>query len=255
MASRGLSRRQFLRRAGGGAGIVAVGLGGSTALHHAQAQHLAPDETTEVGMPGHDGTPRAPVARPAALAEQRADAQYAFFNEEQVDTVAAIAERLWPGAPGKPGARDADVLNYIDLALAGAYMDLQDYYRRGLQALDDYTEAEYGQPFRRLAPEQQDDALRAVERGAASTFTWPTGQAFFNTIWTHTIEGMFADPVYGGNRDFAGWRLIEFDGAQPRYLRSDMQSDAKFTRAPILGLKQQYEEGASGGRSSQAGGE
>ncbi len=36
-----------------------------------------------------------------------------------------------PGAPGKPGARDAGVLNYIDLALAGAYADLQDFYRRG----------------------------------------------------------------------------------------------------------------------------
>ncbi len=65
---------------------------------------------------------------------------------------------------------------------------------------------------------------------------------------------MFADPVYGGNRDFAGWRLVEFDGAQERYLRSDMQTDAKFTRAPILGLKQQYDQRASTG-SSRAGGE
>jgi gluconate 2-dehydrogenase gamma chain len=255
MASRGLSRRQFLRRAGGSAGIVAVGLGGTTALHHAHAQHAAPDETAELAMPGHGTTPRATAAQPAALAEQRDDAQYAFFNDEQADTIAAIAERLWPGAPGKPGAREADVLNYIDLALAGAYLDQQDFYRRGLQALDAYTADTLGQPFRRLAPEQQDDVLRAVERGAASGFTWPTAQAFFNTLWTHTIEGMFADPVYGGNRDFAGWRLIEFDGAQPRYLRGDMQTDAKFTRVPILGLKQQYEERPAGERVAPAGGE
>ena len=80
--------------------------------------------------------------------------------------------------------------------------------------------------------------------------TQPTAQAFFNTLWVHTIEGMFADPIYGGNRDFAGWRLIEFPGAQQFYTRSDMQTDAKFTRMPILGLQQQYEE-----RRSQAGGE
>jgi hypothetical protein len=49
----------------------------------------------------------------------------AFFNSEDAATVAAFTERLVPGAPGKPGARDADVLNYIDLALAGAYADLQ----------------------------------------------------------------------------------------------------------------------------------
>jgi len=36
-------------------------------------------------------------------------------------TVAAFAERLMPGALGKPGARDTGVLNYIDLALAGAF--------------------------------------------------------------------------------------------------------------------------------------
>jgi gluconate 2-dehydrogenase gamma chain len=254
MASRGLSRRQFLRRAGGGAGVVAVGLGGSTALHHAHAQHLPSDEAAPLAMPGH-AAPRAQASPTPSLAEQRDDAQYAFFNVEQADTVAAIAERFWPGAPGKPGAGDADVLNYIDLALAGAYMDQQDFYRRGLQALDAYTQDEYGQPFRRPAPEQQDDVLRALERGQASGFDWPTAQAFFNILWTHTIEGMFADPVYGGNRDFAGWRLVEFDGAQARYLRSDMQTDAKFTRAPILGLKQQYEQRGAGAQATPAGGE
>jgi gluconate 2-dehydrogenase gamma chain len=235
--------------------MVAVGLSGTTALHHAHAQPLAPDEAAQVGGPGHDGAPRAQAAQPAALAQQRDDPQYAFFNPDQADTIAAIAERFWPGAPGKPGAREADVLNYIDLALASAYQDLQDFYRRGLHALEAYTQREYGQPFRRLAPEQQDEVLRAVERGEASDFTWPTAQAFFNTLWTHTIEGMFADPVYGGNRDFAGWRLVEFDGAQSRYLRSDMQTDAKFTRAPILGLKQQYEQRTSSERTSRAGGE
>ena len=56
----------------------------------------------------------------------------AFLNDDDAVTVAAFAERLMPGAPGKPGARDAGVLNYIDLALAGAYSDQQDFYRRGL---------------------------------------------------------------------------------------------------------------------------
>src|SRR2546430_14421682 len=56
----------------------------------------------------------------------------AFLNDEDAATVAAFTERLMPGAPGKPGARDAGVLNYIDLALAGAYAELQDFYRRGL---------------------------------------------------------------------------------------------------------------------------
>jgi hypothetical protein len=53
------------------------------------------------------------------------------------------------------------------------------------------------------------------------------------------MEGMFADPVYGGNRDFAGWRLVGFPGAQPIFTRTDMQSKEAFTRVPLIGLQAQ----------------
>jgi gluconate 2-dehydrogenase gamma chain len=144
-----------------------------------------------------------------------------------------------PGSPGKPGARDARVLNYIDLALAGAYADLQDFYRRGLAQLDQYCRGTYHQPFVRLNATQQDAVITALEEGKATGFTWPTPQAFFETVRTHTMEGMFADPVYGGNRDFAGWRLVGFPGAQPIFTRTDMQSKEAFTRVPLIGLQAQ----------------
>ena len=51
------------------------------------------------------------------------------------------------------------------------------------------------------------------------------------------MEGMFADPLYGGNRDFAGWRLVGFPGAQANFTPSDLKSSAEFTRAPIVGLQ------------------
>ena len=142
-----------------------------------------------------------------------------------------------PGAPGKPGARDAGVLNYIDLALAGAYADQQDFYRRGLAALDAYCRKTYKQAVRELSRRQQDEVITALEQGKATGFTWPTAQAFFNTLRTHTMEGMFADPVYGGNKDFAGWRLVGFPGAQPHFTTADMQSKQAFTRAPMVGLQ------------------
>ena len=119
-----------------------------------------------------------------------------------------------PGAPGKPGAHDAGVLNYIDLALAGAYADLQDFYRRGLAQLDAYCRKTYNEAFVHLDAAQQDEVIAALEEGKATGFTWPTAQEFFNTVRTHTMEGMFADPIYGGNKDFAGWRLVGFPGAQ-----------------------------------------
>ena len=147
-----------------------------------------------------------------------------------------------PAAPGKPGARDAGVLNYIDLALAGAYADLQDFYRRGLAQLEEHCRATYRESFVRLGAARQDDVIRTLEEGRAAAFTWPTAQEFFNTIRTHTMEGMFADPVYGGNKDFAGWRLVGFPGAQPVFTPADMQSRQAFTRAPIIGLQAQLKK-------------
>src|SRR5205814_7685847 len=92
----------------------------------------------------------------------------AFLNQDDAATIAAFAERLMPGAPGKPGARDADVLNYIDLALAGAYADLQDFYRRGLTALDQYCRGTYRELFVRLSVPQQDAVITALEEGKAT---------------------------------------------------------------------------------------
>ena len=135
--------------------------------------------------------------------------------------------------------RDAGVLNYIDLALAGAYSDLQDFYRRGLAALDAHCRTTYSKPFAQLTAAQQDEVITALEGGKATGFTWPSAQAFFNTVRTHTMEGMFADPVYGGNKDFAGWILVGFPGAQPLFSPADLQSRDAFAGAPIVGLQAQ----------------
>jgi gluconate 2-dehydrogenase gamma chain len=167
------------------------------------------------------------------------DGHGAFFNDEHAATIAAFAERLMPGAPGKPGAHDCNVLNYIDLALAGAYTDQQDFYRRGLAQLDAYCRKAHNQPFTRLSAAQQDEVIGALEQGKASEFTYPTAPAFFNTVRTHTMEGMFADPVYGGNKDFAGWKLVGFPGAQLFYTQADLASSKPFTRAPMVGLQAQ----------------
>jgi gluconate 2-dehydrogenase gamma chain len=213
------SRREFLARAAVGAGAVA-GAG------------LVPDAVA--GTPDqHPGAGHTADARPRSEGQGHG----AFFNQHDAATVAAFAERLMPGAPGKPGAREAGVLNYIDLALAGAYADLQDFYRRGLAQLDAYCRSIHREPFARLRADQQDAVIRALEDGTASGFAWPTSQEFFTTIRTHTMEGMFADPVYGGNKDFAGWRLVGFPGAQPVFTPADMQSRQAFTRAPLVGLQ------------------
>jgi gluconate 2-dehydrogenase gamma chain len=190
---------------------------------------------------GHDGTMHTLAAHDAAKHDATmpaiAGGHGAFFNDDDARTIAAFTERLMPGAPGKPGATDAGVLNYIDLALAGPYADEQDFYRRGITQLDAHCVAAYGKSFRRLSTAQRDEVIAALEHGQTTTFTWPTAQAFFNTVHKHTMEGMFADPIYGGNKGFAGWILVGFPGAQMQFTTEDMLSKEAFTREPIVGLQ------------------
>ena len=213
------ARRAFLKGAALGAGAVAGAGFVPQTLAQAHEQHN--DIVTTAQAHGHGG------------------GQGAFLNQDDAATISAFSERLMPGEPGKPGARDAGVLNYIDLALAGAYADLQDFYRRGLATLDAYCRETYKKSFAQLDAAQQDAVITALEQGKATGFTWPSGPAFFNTLRTHTMEGMFADPIYGGNKDFAGWRLVGFPGAQPVFSPEDLQSKNAFAGPTIIGLQAQ----------------
>ena len=218
MSSQNTTRRAFLVHAS----VVAGSVAGAGLLPDASAQNLEQHQDAQTHATGGGHT---------------------FFNAQDAATVAAFTERLMPGAPGKPGARDAAVLNYIDLALSGAYADLQDFYRRGLAQLDAYCRTTYNETFVRLDAARQDAVITALEQGKATGFTWPAAQAFFETVRTHTIEGMFADPVYGGNKDFNGWKLVGFPGGQAVYTPADLQNKQAFARAPIIGLQSASAEG------------
>lgn len=223
MAKHDASRREFLVRTIAGAGAAAaVGATGGIVPTPAGAQEMA-------HMEGG--------AAPAGAQHPSGAEHGAFFNHADAATVAALTERIMPSDPGKPGAREADVLNYIDLALAGAYSELQDFYRHGLAALEAHCRANYKESFVHLSPAQQDEVIAALEGGKANGFDWPSAREFFVTLRTHTMEGMFADPLYGGNRDFAGWRLVGFPGAQAVFTPTDMQNTQEFTREPIVGLQ------------------
>ena len=214
------TRRSFLVRAAVGAGAAA----GSGLVPDIYAQTL--------GQPKQE-------TGPAEQLHATAVRHGAFFNYEQAATVAAFTERLMPGAPGKPGATDAGVLNYIDLALAGAYSDLQDFYRSGLAQLDAYCRKNYNASFVQLDAGKQDAVIGALEQGKAAEFSWPGAAEFFGVVRTHTMEGMFADPIYGGNREFAGWRLVGFPGAQGNFTPGDLQNKQAFTREGVMGLQEQ----------------
>jgi gluconate 2-dehydrogenase gamma chain len=171
-----------------------------------------------------------------------------FFNADEMRTLDAVTARVMPSEPDGMGAREAAVVTYIDRAVAGYFRDLQGIYRIGLQRLNDCCRAGYGRSFPDLSNTEQDETLLALESAGDASVS-PVVAAmlaadsresilprFFAIVREHTIQGMFCDPLYGGNRDFVGWRLIGFPGAQWGYTAEQMREGFDATTIPILSL-------------------
>ena len=73
-----------------------------------------------------------------------------------------------------------------------------------------------GKPFAQLSDEQKDQLLTGLEKGPIQ-LDGASAKGLFEQILTNTREGFFADPVYGGNRDMVGWKMLGFPGARYDY--------------------------------------
>jgi hypothetical protein len=107
----------------------------------------------------------------------------------------------------------------------------QESYRRGIEFVDAYAQDQFEKDFVDLSAEQQDQILTDMEADKATGFEGPSGRAFFTRLRNDTIEGMFGDPMYGGNRNLVGWKLIGYPGAQRNYTPDDIKNP-NFTRDP-----------------------
>jgi gluconate 2-dehydrogenase gamma chain len=145
-----------------------------------------------------------------------------FFDETEALVVAAAVSRIFPSDESGPGAKEAGVVVYIDRQLAGPYgrdrdRYLQGPFEEGARELGYQGKATRREIYRdgakklsgfdRLPPADQDAALKQIET-----------TEFFALLRQHTIEGMFSDPMHGGNIDMIGWQLIGFPGPQMSYL-------------------------------------
>jgi gluconate 2-dehydrogenase gamma chain len=164
-----------------------------------------------------------------------------FFTAEEGATVEALVDRLIPPDPKFAGGKDAGCAVFIDRQLAGPYGSAQRLYMRGpfqdgtpqqglqssktpaeqyraaLAALDKHCRAtQSGKVFAALADEDKDKLIGALEDGSLELEGVRTPQ-FFDLLLQNTKEGFFADPIYGGNRDMVGWKMIGFPGARYDY--------------------------------------
>ena len=178
-----------------------------------------------------------------------AQAAFETLTATESATLEAIVARLIPSDEHGPGALEAGAAHYIDRALGGALASSRDAYAAGLAAADVYAQAAKGAPFAQLSVEDQDGVLSDMERNIATGFA-PRSSTFFNLVRTHTIQGTFCDPYYGGNESFVGWDLIGYPGVRLRVPASEQRIDV----APTPSHRSAYDfaqfstEGTSRGR-------
>jgi gluconate 2-dehydrogenase gamma chain len=166
---------------------------------------------------------------------------WTFFSAEEAATVEALVDRLIPPDPATPGGKDAGCAVFIDRQLAGPFGGAQGLYMGGpfhdgtpqqgaqspltpaalyrgaLAALDSHCRSAFaGKRFAELADAQQDALLAGLEK-AEVKLEGVDGKVFFDHLLSNTQEGFFADPIYGGNRDMVGWKMIGFPGARYDY--------------------------------------
>ena len=203
-APRGLSRRNLFKRAGI-VGTLAATAGTTLALTAA-------------------GTARAQTPAPAAPPLEALET----LTAAESDILEAIVARLIPADDNGPGAAEARAAHYIDRALAGPLSASRRAYAAGLAAVDAYAQSIKGAPFATLAAPDQDAVLSDIEKNVATGFG-PNSSTFFNLVRTHTIQGMFSDPYYGGNANFVGWDLIGYPGLRMAVTEDDQRMSVKPT--------------------------
>jgi len=205
------NRRDFLKTVGTvGATGIAAAVGG---------------ETVEAQAPA---TAAAKTAAPVSHA-------YAFLTAPEAAFIEAAVDRFIPADELTPSGTDCGVAVFIDRQLAGAWgsgdrtymqgpwqkgvstqgyqspLTPAEFFRAGIAASNAHCRKTFNKDFDRLTSDQQNTVLQDMEQGRV-TFDTVSAQEFFNLLLAAAMQGFFADPMYGGNRDKAAWKMIGFPG-------------------------------------------
>lgn len=248
-----LHRRTFLTAGAAVGASAVVGADSAAAKTYSGAQPWAP----------HQADAPHPLQSPNRL----------FFTPAEARFIDAATERLIPHDELGPGANDVGVTTFIDHQLAGPYgrgarwymqgpwakgeptqgfqsrMAPAELYRAAIKAVDAHVSGGDGnqqasagtstssdppvrKSFADLPPDQQDDLLKQMEAGELKLSGVDT-KTFFKMLLQNTKEGMFSDPIYGGNKDMAGWKMVGFPGARYDYSEWVGKHGARYTLPPV----------------------
>ena len=154
--------------------------------------------------------------------------------------IVAAVDTIIPADELSPSGSACGVATFIDRQLAGAYgmgarlyrqgpfpkakpelgyqlsLNPREFFRAGIESANAWTRKTYGKDFDRLSVTERETALRAIEDGKAP-FPGFSSRMFFDALLQITMEGFFSDPIYGGNRDMAGWKMVGYPGLPATY--------------------------------------
>jgi gluconate 2-dehydrogenase gamma chain len=220
MAEQAFGRRDFLKTA-----VVGGAAAAATGIQEAQAQ-----------QPPAADAPRA--AAPAAPAPAPLPpATYEFLNIEESAFVEALVDHMVPADHLSPKGTDLGINVYIDRALAGAWgkgdrlfmqgpwkkgvpnqgyqlpLTPAELYRAGIAATNAYCRKTFTKAFDQLDAAQREQVLVGLSTGKIAFADGLPARTFWGTVYQTVQEGMFADPIHGGNRNKAGWKMLGFPGA------------------------------------------
>jgi gluconate 2-dehydrogenase gamma chain len=182
---------------------------------------------------------------------------YRFFSADEAQFIEAAVARLIPADDLGPGAVEAGVPTFLDRQLAGQYGQAQRWYMLGpwrpgtgtqgyqsrltpaqmyrfaIKAVDAHVrQSNGGKTFAELSAEDQDKLLAALEKDEIK-LEGVSAKTFFEVLLQNTIEGFFSDPIYGGNRDMAAWKMIGFPGARYDYRDYVGKHGERFPLPPV----------------------
>jgi gluconate 2-dehydrogenase gamma chain len=178
---------------------------------------------------------------PGAAADKSLEPQpWLTLNATEAEFVVAAVDTLIPADELSPSGSDCGVAVFIDRQLAGAFgngarlyrqgpflkakpelgyqlaLTPREFFRAGIAAANDFTRKAYGKDFDRLGEQDREAALKVMEAGKGE-FPGFCSRMFFDALLQIAMEGFFADPIYGGNRDKASWKMVGYPGLPAAY--------------------------------------
>jgi len=187
--------------------LKSVGVVGAAAISGSATSNLIAAESSQA--------PTAAVAREALE----------VLTAQEAETLEAVCDCLIPGDENGPGAKEARAVHYIDRALASHNSASRHNYMIGLSAVNDFARQTHNQAFHQLSRDLQNSVLQSVQSNEVDGFA-PSGGSFFDMVRSHTIDGTFCDPYYGGNQDVVGWDMLGYPGIRLGVSESDVARGA-----------------------------